>query len=149
MYNESVSVSVCTVSIQENAYLVLSGCTVYQSKVWTVLCLYECTMKCTSENIQACVVVQVNAQVEVWDYSLWWWLCINISECTAVNKYTSCDMICTTAYTQSILIIIYSQRYVYSSIYSVMHWYSDVHVYVKYSSDELWWYIDIWVYRVI
>ena len=84
-----------------------------------------------------CVVVQVNAQVEVWDYSLWWWLCINISECTAVNKYTSCDMICTTAYTQSILIIIYSQRYVYNNIYSVMHWYSDVHDCVKYSSDGI------------
>ena len=52
MYNESVSVSVCTESIQDNAYSVLSGCTVYQSKVWTILCLYECTMKCTSEYIQ-------------------------------------------------------------------------------------------------
>ena len=55
MYNESVSVSVCTKSIQENAYSVWSGCTVYQSKVWTVLGLYECTMKCTSEYIQECV----------------------------------------------------------------------------------------------
>ena len=51
MYSDSVSVSVCTESIQDNAYSVLSGCTVYQSKVWTVLCLYECTMKCTSEYI--------------------------------------------------------------------------------------------------
>ena len=30
----------------------MSGCTVYQSKLWTVLCLYECTMKCTSKYIQ-------------------------------------------------------------------------------------------------
>ena len=45
---------------------------------------------------------------------------------------------------QSILIIIYSQRYVYISIYSVMDWYSDVHDCVKYSSDGIliwqWWY---------
>ena len=95
-------------NLQENAYSVLSGCIVYQSKVWTVLCLYECAMKCISENIQACVVLQMNAQVEAWVYPLWW-LCIDISECIAVNKYISCDMICTAAYTQFIVIIIYSQ----------------------------------------
>ena len=65
--------------LQENAYSVLNG--------QTVLCLYECAMKCISENIQACVVVQMNAQVEAWGYPLWWWMCIDISECSAVNKY--------------------------------------------------------------
>ena len=39
------------VSVQyytSEAYSVFSECTVYQSKVWTALCLYECTMKCTN-----------------------------------------------------------------------------------------------------